>query len=112
MTKSSVLFPEFRPAMTIPVVPGQRLWPRLREAGSALVHRLVKAQMTAVRGYRPRGFDCGDAMPFEFRRLPRRLWQRHSAYLVYGRQIHGTIADSDDMGPARTRDVVAARVDE
>jgi hypothetical protein len=84
MSKPSIAYPE--PQASMLPVPEQGLWPRLRGVGTAWMHRLVEVQMSAMRGCVLPTLGLDDAMPREFGRLPRRLWQRHSAYLVYGQQ--------------------------
>lgn len=103
MAKSSAMLSQLQPVAV--AIPHQRLWPRLREAGAAWMHRLVEAQRGAVRAGMSSNIRFDDDMPAEFGRLPRRLWQRHSAYLVYGRNARSfgpepEVAQADHDGDA------------
>lgn len=80
MSESSVPLSDPRMPACAPLVP--RPWRRLREWGGAWVRALGMARLSGARG---RAIGA-DRFTCAARGVPPRLWRRHSAYLVYGRE--------------------------
>ncbi|MEJ2059317.1 MAG: hypothetical protein P8Y64_02360 [Gammaproteobacteria bacterium] len=79
-------------APEVAFVPELRLWPRLHDAaGSAWARLMNGGRRTLVRCVSLVN-DCDEMVPVELGRVPRRVWRRHSAYLVYDMEVRAAAA--------------------